>query len=69
MKKTKAKFLRNLHCLKHVLKLEIGHREIDAGDFYYFCGIQVWSNISFVGCECGKVFYNNGKNVKIIIKD
>ncbi len=64
MKKTKAKFLRRTHCLKHLIKLETGHREVDAGDFYYMFGIPVWSNISYIACECGKVFYNDGSIIK-----
>lgn len=58
MKKIKAKIKRYFHCLYFTIK-EGGHRLSDYKNIYYMFGIPVWSNSFWVGCECGKCFYQN----------
>lgn len=57
MKKLKAHFLRWLHLMKCLIKLQGWHCAYSEGTSITFLGVEVWFVEEKIACTCGKTWY------------
>ena len=57
MRKLPAHFLRWLHLIYHLVKLDTVHCALSEGIFVRFLGIEIWFVEESISCTCGKTWY------------